>query len=155
MKIILLIAVLVVLLVIALFIVRSFTNKGTSEDSNVKIGFFHPNGNLDFYLSKDNHFISRIDNKRIPIETITSVKSKVDEQVVYQKTKEHTDLNQNGIDILFEKNVKHITYEFKLKNGEQFEAVVDVASNSSKKQRSELKQSLLKLNNLLNEIELT
>lgn len=155
MKIILLIAILVVLLFFALLVVRFFTIKAISDDNNVKIGFFHPNGNLDFYLSKDEHFVSRIDNKSFPLSTISSVKSKVDEQIVFQKTTAQTTLNQEGIDRLFQQHVKHITYEFELKNGEQFEAVVDVASNSSKKQRSELKQSLLKLNNLLNEIKLT
>lgn len=154
MNILILIALLVMLLIIALLIVRFFTKNSTSQDNNVKIGFFHPNGNLDFYLSMDDQFISRIDHKNIPLETITTVKAKVDEQVVFQKTKEQTSLNEDGINLLFQKHVKHITYEFELKNGEQFESVVDVASNSSKKQRGELKQSLLKLTNLLNEIEL-
>lgn len=144
-----------VLALLVTFVIRFIVKKSSSAvESNVKIGYFHHNGNLDFYITTDGHFISRTDNRSFLLSSVDKVTASADEQILFSKTKEETILNQQHIDTVFNQYVNHITYQFHFKDGEIFESVVDVATGKRQKQREDIKLSFNKLINLLNVIEL-
>lgn len=153
MKIFSVIALLFILVLLVTIIIRLVVNKSGKPESNVKLGYFHANGNLDFYVSKDGQFVSRIEQHSFPLDSVQKITALADEQIIFSKSKEGTDLNEEKIEKIFNTYVNHITYQFYFKNGEKFESVVDVATNKRQKQSAELKQSFYKLTNLLNEIE--
>lgn len=130
--------------------------KPTSSTKTIEIkhGFFHQNGNLDFYLTTDGSFTSRIANRTFPLAEVYKIEAYANEHVVFEKTKKETHLHDNEIERLFSHPVEYITYKFHFHSGECFESVVDVATNKRNKQQMELKKSLHKLISLLQQAEL-
>lgn len=153
MKIFLLIILLALVFAFVAFIISYIMKKSPNKYDHVQYGFFHHNGNLDFYVSKDGEFVSNTANRSFPLADIEKVAACADEQIVFQKSKNETNQFDDKIEKIFQKHVKHVTYQFEFKNGETFESVVDVATNKGGKQRLELKSSLDKLTSLLNRIE--
>lgn len=148
-----LIALIVVLALIVTLIVRLIVRKSTVPETNIKLGYFHANGNLDFYVTTDNQFVNRIDNHSFPLHTINKITASADEHIIFSKSKAGTTLDSLEIETIFNDYVNHITYQFQFKDGEKYEAVVDVATSKRKNQREELKRSFNKLTTLLNAIE--
>ncbi|GEK33943.1 hypothetical protein [Kurthia sibirica] len=148
--------VIVVIISVALFIKKlQSTSPHDTADTQVKVGFVHANGSLDFYVTKDGEFVSRAANQTFQLQDIEKIIATAEQTVVFSKTKDGTVYSEKQVDEIFEKHVGYVTYEFHFKNGEKFDSVVDVASNKQVKQRRELKQSLHKLTNILRQLELT
>lgn len=155
MKLISIFILLIIIIAIIAWIRSKKLNSSSASTIQIKHGFFHHNGNLDFYLSTDGSFISRTANRSFNLADIEILEAYADGHLVFEKTKEHTSYDNKKIDELFQNSIKHITYQLHLTNGEHFESVVDVATNQRSKQKLELKTSLHKLISLLKEAELT
>ncbi|MBQ0138333.1 MAG: hypothetical protein KBT36_03480 [Kurthia sp.] len=125
-----------------------------ANTTKIKHGFFHQNGNLDFYLTTDGSFISRTDNREFALNDVQKIEAYASDKLVFEKTASETLLHENEIERLFSHPVQYITYQVHFHSGDTFESVVDVATNKRKKQKMELKNSLYKLVSLLKEAEL-
>lgn len=143
-----------ILLILLVFFIIKRADQTAKPVSNIKLAFYHQNGNLDFYVTTDNEFISRIHNHQFNLQDVERIEATADETIVFEKTRDHVQLDAEKIEKLFKNHIGYVTYQIYLKNNEKIEAVVDVATNKRPKQREELKQSLNKLTNLLNQLEM-
>lgn len=148
-----LIIILIVSAAILIVCISYFVRKRPAAHTNIHLGYFHHNGNLDFYISKDGQFVSRTENRSFDVKDIDQIQVFADNTLVYSKSKDHSELFNASIENLFQTYVGHITYTLIMKNGNTFESVVDVATNKRQTQSLQLKEALYKTANLFEQLE--
>lgn len=59
-----------ILLILLVFFIIKRADQTAKPVSNIKLAFYHQNGNLDFYVTTDNEFISRIHNHQFNLQDV-------------------------------------------------------------------------------------